>query len=364
MNTTLTLTKASLVMFLRNRQALFFSLFFPLVIMVIFGLIGFDKPPQFDVGIVTGHPQPATSQMVNQIKTVSVFKIHEGTKDDELKALDDGSRVVVLQIPDDFVTTAPGSPAKTMTVWTNEGQAAQAQAVVSILSTFLDKTTLALAHAPTLFTLNEQVVNSKNLRYIDFLLPGLIAMSVMQMSVFSVAFVFVQYKEKGVLKRLLATPMQPGQFVAANVITRLSVSVLQAAIFLAIGVLFLHAHVLGSYLLVTLCVVLGSLMFLGLGFAVSGLSMTVDSVPALANLFVFPQLFLGGVFFSIDNMPHWLQVVSKLLPLTHFANAIRDVMTKGAGFGAIGWDILIMAIWAAVLIAIATVTFSFQEKDN
>jgi ABC-2 type transport system permease protein len=95
------------------------------------------------------------------------------------------------------------------------------------------------------------------LRYIEFLLPGLIALSVMQMSVFSVAFVFTQYKEKGVLKRLLATPMKPLQFVAANAITRLIVSVVQAAIFIVMGILLFKVHIIGSYWLLhcALCLV-------------------------------------------------------------------------------------------------------------
>ena len=86
-----------------------------------------------------------------------------------------------------------------------------------------------------LFTLQEQKMEVKNFRYIDFLLPGLIAMSVMQMSVFSVAFVFTQYKEKGILKRILATPLRPVQFVTANVFTRLLVATAQAGIFIVLG---------------------------------------------------------------------------------------------------------------------------------
>ncbi len=364
MNTTYVLTVSALKMFFRNKQALFFTLFFPLSIMIIFGLIGFDKPPQFDVGLVTRQSQPATQQFLDKVKAVQVFKMHEGTLDEQLKDLKAGNLAVVLDVPGDFITSGAPAQPKQLTVYINEGQQAQAQTVVSFLGQYLDKTTLALTHAPSYFTVKQEVVDSKHLKYIDFLLPGLIAMSVMQMSVFSVAFVFVQYKEKGVLKRLLATPMRPGQFVAANVFTRLTVSVLQASIFLIAGVLLFKAQVIGSYFLVALCVVLGALMFLGLGFTVSGISSSVDTVPALANLFVFPQLFLGGVFFDIANMPKWLQVISKLLPLTHFSTAIRAVMTKGATFGDIGWDLLAMLIWSIVLIGIATVTFSIQEKDS
>ncbi|MEK7537405.1 MAG: ABC transporter permease, partial [Patescibacteria group bacterium] len=99
-----------------------------------------------------------------------------------------------------------------------------------------------------------------------------------------VAFVFADYKEKGILKRLLATPMKPQQFVTAQVITRLIVALAQSAILLAVGVWLLHTHVYGSLWLVALIAIVGSVMFLGLGFTISGLANTVDSVPAIANL--------------------------------------------------------------------------------
>ncbi len=362
-NPTRTLTIASIKMFVRNRQALFFTLFSPLLIMVILGLIGFDKPQSFDIGLVAQNPSAETKVFVDQIKNFSVFKVHEGTLDEELTQLKDGERTVVVSVPFDFITsTAPVSP-KELQVYINESKQGEAQAVISILSQYLDRTTLGLVAAPTYFTVKQEIVDSQHLKYIDFLLPGLIAMSVMQMAVFSVAFVFVQLKEKGVLKRLMATPMLPRHFVTAQIITRLLVSLAQAAIFIAVGVLALHAHVLGSYWLVLLCVILGGLMFLGLGFSISGLSKTVESVPAIANLSVFPMLFLGGVFFSISNMPMWLQHIAKFLPLTFFSTALRSVMTKTATFGDIKWDLLGMAVWAVILIGAATFSFRFQEKE-
>ena len=90
----------------------------------------------------------------------------------------------------------------------------------------------------------------------------------------------------------------------------------------------------------------------------------VESVPALANLIVFPMLFLGGTFFPVTGMPGWLQAIAKLLPLTFFSTALREVMTKDAGLGAIKWDILGMLAWGAVLISTAILTFSFQERES
>jgi ABC-2 type transport system permease protein len=116
--------------------------------------------------------------------------------------------------------------------------------------------------------------------------------------------------------------------------------------------------------LLALAVVLGAVMFLGLGFSVSGFAKTVDSVPVFANLVVFPMMFLGGTFFAVSNMPPWLQTVAHLLPLTFFSDAVRQIMTVGAGLSEVKWDLVGMAVWAAILITLATITFSFQEKDS
>lgn len=358
------LLRASALVFLRSRQALFFTLFMPLVIMVIFGLIGFDRPQTYDIGLVTvGAVRPQTAAFLDRLKSFEVLDVHEGTAADERAALEDGDRVLLLTVPGDLIDAAAGG-AQELTLAVNRAQPAQAQAIRSILDQMLDKTSLALAGAQPAFAVREEAVDSRDLKYIDFLLPGLIAMSVMQMSVFSVAFMFVQYKEKGVLKRLAATPMRPLDFVGANAVTRLVVSMVQTAIFVAVGVLLLDAHMLGSYVLLTLCVALGALMFLGLGFTVSGIAKTVESVPALANLMVFPMLFLGGVFFAVDSMPDWLQAFAKLLPLTFFSDALREVMTRDAGIGAIGGDLLGMLAWGVLLIGAATLTFRIQERDN
>jgi len=364
MYTTYKLTIASLKMFLRSRQALFFTLFMPLMIMLIFGYIGFDKPTSIDVGLVTHNPNATTAQFIAEVKKLPTFAIHEGTLEEEKAQLDQGNRSVILDVPDSTIPAAKGETAQPITAYTNAGKAAESGAVLSILNQAIDQLTFSQAHVTPIVSVQKQEVNSHNLRYIEFLLPGLIALSIMQMSVFSVAFVFTQYKEKGTLKRLLATPMKPIQFVVANTITRLIVSVAQAAIFIIAGILLFHAHVVGSYLLLFLIVVLGAIMFLGLGYTISGLAKTTDSVPAIANLIVFPMLFLGGTFFSISQMPWWLQMIAKYLPLTFFSTALRDVWTKGAGIHDVAWNLLAMIIWGVVLISLATVTFRFQEKDS
>jgi ABC-2 type transport system permease protein len=358
------LTIASIKMFLRNHQAIFFSLFMPLIILFIFGSIDFDKPGKMQIGLVTHAPSLQTAQFVKQIRAVKTLAIDVGTLESELAQLNGGNRTAVIDVPDDLLSRGNSSEPRQLSVYVNAGRPVEAQIALAFLNQLADHVSLAVAGAPLLFTIKQQSVAAHNFRYIEFLLPGVIAMAIMQMSVFSVAFVFTRYKEQGILKRLLATSMRPHQFVIANIITRLFMAVTQTSLFIALGIVNFHIHVAGSFWLLAVCVILGALMFLGLGFTISGLSKNLETAPLLANIVVFPMLFMGNVFFSVSNMPPWLRWFADYLPLTFFSGAMRGVMTDGAGVFGIKRELISMVLWASGLIALAIFTFRFQERDS
>ena len=360
-----TLTIAAIKMFVRNKQSAFFSLFMPLMIMSVFAFIGFDSVPTTNIGVVADNPNQPTEQFITQLAAIENFEVVRGTAADERAAIDSGDREIVLIIPDDLIPApdqiAPVEP-QILPVLTSVQKPQQVQNGLSVINQILNKTNLAIAQTPAFFKLEIEEVSSSNARYIDFLLPGIIAMAIMQMSIFSVSFVFADYKEKGILKRLMATPMRPYQFVAANIITRLLVALAQTAILMAIGVFFIKTQIIGSYPLIFLISTLGGIMFLGLGFVISGIAKTVETVPALANVVAFPMLFLSGIFFPIEAMPDLLRNVVQFLPLTYFANSLREVMGGGASFADIATNIYFMIGWSVLLIGLATFTFRFEEK--
>ncbi len=353
-----TLSIASAKMFIRNKQALFFTFFMPLVFMMVFGLIGRDKIVKMDIGVVAVSPSVSDRQFIESLKQIPTFAITEGAEDKERAALDKGDRILVLLFPEN--STQGNSTIRALI---NEGKAPEAQGALMIMSQVVAKQALEIAHIEPSISIKPEVINARNLKYIDFLLPGLIAMAIMQMSVFSVAFVFADYRQKGVLKRLLATPLKPFSFVGANIVTRLVVSLVQATTLILIGVFVFNASVVGSYVWVFLFVILGALMFLCLGFTISSFAKTVETVPAIANLIILPMMFLGGVFFPISSFPNWLQYIAKLLPLTPFSSALRSVMIDGAGLNIISKDLGFLLLWVLALMTLATLTFKFQEKQ-
>jgi ABC-2 type transport system permease protein len=348
------LTIASLKMFVRNKQAIFFTFFTPLLIMLIFGAIGLDRAPNIDIGVVvSGNISKEQQQFTNQLRNIDLFTVHVGTERAEREALNQDERAIILQWRDQ----------RTLNILRNVSDP-EAPTAISIINQIFDRAALSAAQVTPAIAVAVEDINVNNLTYIDFLLPGLVALSIMQLSVFSIAFVFVDYKEKGILKRVIATPVRPYQFVIANIITRLIVAVFQAGFFIALGVILFNVQIIGSFWLIGLIIILGATMFLGLGFAISGLSKTTDAVPAFANLIVFPMLFLGGTFFAIESMPPWLQYIARLLPLTYFSTALREVMNKGAGIGDIIINLLLIIAWAIILVGLAILTFRFEERKG
>jgi ABC-2 type transport system permease protein len=347
------LTIASLKMFVRNRQALFFTFFTPLLIMVIFGAIGFNSAPKISVGIVLeGNIGVPSEYLLKGVQSIPSFKLFYGSQAEEKQALLEGNRAVVVDV---------SHMSDTLPVYVNGGDSSS-QIALSIINQLIDRASLMQANLKPLVNVMPEQVSVHNLKYIDFLLPGLVALSIMQLGLFSVAFVFVEYKQRGILKRILATPVKPYQFVLANIITRFIMSFIQAALFITLGVLLFGVTIVGSYWLIALVVALGASLFLSLGFIISGIAKTTDSVPALANLVAFPMMFLGGIFFSIDAMPVWLQYISRILPITYFSTALRDIMNKGADFNMISFNVGILIIWVVVLVSLAIYTFQFEEK--
>lgn len=205
---------------------------------------------------------------------------------------------------------------------------------------------------------------ANGMNYVDFVIPGLITMSILQMAIFAIAFVVAQYKEKGVLKRLMATPMRPIDFLSAQVLSRLIISVAQVILLVSTAILALNFTFHGSYLSLIILTILGALVFLSLGFIVAGISKTVETVPAIANLIIFPMIIFGNIFFPLNSAPNWLQTIADKLPVRYLADGMRDVMTGGLSLYDIRGDILGLLVWLVIFAFIAQRVFSLAGKDN
>jgi ABC-2 type transport system permease protein len=204
-----------------------------------------------------------------------------------------------------------------------------------------------------------ETVNSRDLGYIDFLVPGILGLTIMQLGIFGVAFGFVQLKRTGALRRLFATPTPPGYFLAAQIASRLLLGLAQVGILLGIGLWF-GLNLVGSVFLILAVAVVGAVIFLGVGFSVAGWAKNEDQAAPVANLISLPMMFLSGTFFPRDAMPEFLRVVTEFMPLTYLNHALRTIANEGAGVAEISGDLLGMAVWAVIAFVVAVRLFSWE----
>lgn len=346
---------ASVLMFVRNRAAVFFSLFLPLVIMLIFGVLNFEGSTTFQLGLVDEANTEASRTLVSSIEGVESFEVTTGDRDETLGALEDGEHEMVLVIPSGWGENRT-YPALTAYAATNAQQDAQIGALILdsiVLRFFAGSTDL-----PESMVTVEQVA-VRDLGYIDFLVPGIVGMTVMQLGLFGVAFGFVQLKRTGALRRLFATPTSPAYFLGAQVASRLIIAFVQVVILFGIGILF-GLQMFGDYASLAVIVLLGSVIFLAVGFSIAGWAKNEDQAAPVANLISLPMMFLSGVFFPRDAMPDFLASITQYMPLTYVNEALRAVVNEGASLASLGPQLLGMGIWTVITFLLAVRLFRWE----
>lgn len=190
-------------------------------------------------------------------------------------------------------------------------------------------------------------------RYIDFLIPGLLGMNVMNAAMWGIGFALVEMRQRKLLKRFLATPMRRSDFLLALTSSRLVLMLIEVGLLLGFGVLVFRMKVLGSLAAILLVGTVGALSFAGVGLLTACRAEKIESVSGLINLVMLPMWVFSGVFFSYERFPAVVQPFIKALPLTALNDALRATILEGAPLSAQGGRLLLMAIWGVVSFALA-----------
>jgi ABC-2 type transport system permease protein len=351
-----TLTVASFKMYIRQREAIIWTFVFPLLVIVLFSFVKFDGLGKMHLGVVNEAGSEGTP-LLAALKNVKSFEVTEGSKSVEVQELEKGERDIVLLIPSGF----HDSPDAVLTAYADaEAKPQEAQLGSLILQRVLDELTFSRTPHMNRALVHLEPLKTRNLAYIDFLIPGVLAMSIMQMGIFGVAFSFVSLKKRGILRRLWVTPIRPVDFVAAQVATRVVVLLLQIALMIGVGILFLHLHFAGNLLSLFVVGLLGAVIFLGFGFAIAGISRSEDQVAPLANIISLPMMLLSGVFFSRSNLPGFIHTITDFFPLTYLADGMRSIAIDGASLLQIGPQVIGLVVWGAIAVVIAIKMFRWE----
>ena len=315
------------------------------------------------IGVVDQAHSGVSKSVVKTLRGFNAVTVYEGSQSEEQAALVAGKRDLVAVLPPEFGTFVNGKPAPaTVTADLNEGRQAQAQVSLAIVEQLAARAAFSASGVAQAYTVVPRQQQGNDLTYVDFLVPGIIGFSVMSTGVFSLAYGLVRLKATGSLRRLIATPMHRSDFLAAQVITRVIMSVVQVVILLAVSTVIFKFKLHGNLGSLVVTAALGATVFIALGFVIAGVSKNEDSVPALANLITLPMMFLSGVFYSTDAVPTWLRVASDRLPLTYLNDALRSITLDGASLWAVRWDLLWLVAWLAALALLAVRSFRWEDK--
>ena len=342
----------------RDRQAIFFGLFFPLVFMFIISFASGGDPEPIELGIVNNANNNISTDFIASLESTLLFNITIGNEEELREQLIAGDKTVVLVLPDNFQDS--GTPAD-LTVLIDASQVRQAAIVMPVLRTALVDVERQLRNTEPLFDLNVEDVQSRTQSYLDFVVPGLLAFSIMNIAIAGSGFNIVEYRRKGILKRLFVTPIQPRDFIGGLVIARLSICLVQITGLILAAIFLFHVVFVGNLLSLYLFILVGTVIFLCIGFCLGSIARTQQAIIAIGNLVTFPQMILSGIFFPIEALPDLVQPLAKMLPLSFISTGLREIAINGAGLLELVPSIIGMGLWAVVVLVLSIRLFVWKE---
>jgi ABC-2 type transport system permease protein len=341
------LSTAGIKGFLRDRAALFFIFLFPLMFLVIFGLLFRDSGTEkIQIGLVGQGPVASSLQ---QLPVVEVKKFD--TVDDAVAAVKAGDLPGAVIENGDNVQLRFAASDQT-----------QAGIINGLVSSVVSQSNIAATGQRPKFTFQPSQVEDESLNAIQYLTPGILSWAVASAGVFGSALTFVAWRKKQVLRRLWLAPVSPLTVLSSRVGVTLGIAVLQAIMFVGVASLPLFGLKLsGTWYLAIPVFLLGMLAFFAIGLLVGAFAKTEEAANGAAQIVVLPMAFLSGTFFPIDRAPGWLQTVSEIFPLRHMNDGMQDFLVRGKGAEALLLPCGILLGFTIVVGFLATRVFRWDD---
>jgi len=326
---------------LRQPEAVFWVFVFPLLLALALGYAFREKPPdRIPIGVVDG---PGAAELAAALGESPALRVRTYTADAGREALRVGRISLLVETSPDvafsFDPTRPDSRIARLEANEALQRSAGRNDVVDV---------------------GEHLVREKGSRYIDFLMPGIIGLNLMGTSMWGIGFAIVTARTQKLLKRLVATPMNRGEYMISQLISRLLFLAAEVVVLVGFAWIVFDVGVRGSILLLSFFCLLGAAVFAGLGILVASRAETIEGVSGLMNLVMVPMWLFSGVFFSADRFPDSTQPFIRALPLTALNDALRGVMIEGVGITDLLPETAILLAWGVVSFGVALRIFRWK----
>ncbi len=419
MKRTMIIFKAVTKNWLRSRSGLFFSIMFPVLLLLVFGSVfGGQGTSTYGLFIqnldIDGTPtelSEAFAEALNSTQTftirniplditdlrsyarevlgplggnIRILVISEGFQDDLINGtlkvrvgitynttltmyqfyepfMNETEKMSVQQGMEQVVQYNASLPdRKASLTLILDGSDQSSGIVKSIIVSVANAFNYELIGAKNVVTFQEEPFTEGQLRTVDFYLPGVISAFIMTNGIIGVTTNTTEFKRRGIIKRLSITPLGKIEWILGNVLSQTLLNLMLTAIIVVVGWLIFSVQVIPDVFSVIL-IFLGSILFSGIGMLLSGLIKDVEAASAIGNAIAFPMMFLSGAYWPVEFMPDYMQSIAKMLPLTYFAEGLRSAMIYKYAEGIITNTIIVSAL-AIVFILLGSLVTRWKEK--
>jgi len=338
--------------FIRDRSALGWNILFPVLIVAGFAFVFSGKPlDQYKVGVYAGAPEQKLATAKEEqaffhtgyIQFIPVTRLAPAITKVERHQLD-----MLFDLDNGHYWINSDSPKGYMLERVLYGAA--------IVETGGGNAPMAVVAD----RYQRQIVNGREIRYVDWVMPGVLAMNMMFSSLFGVGYVIVRYRKNGVLRRLQATPLSAFEFLSAQIISRLWLIMAITIMVYAGANLFIDFTMFGSYWNLLLVFTLGAVSLISMGLLVAARIRSEELAGGILNLVSWPMMFLSGVWFSLEGTNPLMQKLALVFPLTHIIDAARSIMIDGASLMDVSTQLVVLATMSAVFLLLGAVLFRWK----
>jgi ABC-2 type transport system permease protein len=338
------LTSVRVKEFVREPEAMFWTFIFPVLLTAGLGIAFKSRPAdRAPVGVVA--ERPGADSLLVMLRRDPELDARPMSESDARAALASGDITVLAE---------PDGPARVTYVF----DSVRSDARVARL--LVDRALQRGSGAAQPVEVREEFVSERGARYVDFLVPGLLGMNLMGSGIWGIGFSIVDARKRRFLKRLVATPMSRGEYLAAYLFSRLGLLVAEVVVLVGFGALVFGVPLRGPIWELALIVVLSALAFGGLGLLLASRADTTEGVSGLMNLAMLPMWIFSGVFFASSKFPHAIQPFIHALLLTAVNDALRANMLRGVGLGAILPELAVIGVWLVACFGIALRLFRWR----
>ena len=351
---------AQMKMYIRNRQALFWSLAFPLIFVLVFGIFYGAESDATTLAVIDNADDDMSHALVERLSGIEGLELTRIADEAEARRqVFDGELGFALILPQGLAEAARSDPPARITMIYDDTRPF-GSVVIGFVESFVSRANMEIAGVRPSVALAPERVSGLNMSRIDTAMPGIAIWGVMSFSIIGIATALTTYREKRILLRIDATPLKVSVFFVTKALSYMILALIQITILLGVAALVFGAALNGNFLHMALIVVFVNLVFLNLGFIVAAFSRTTAAASGLGNVIVLPLLLLSGVFFPTEALPDIVRYVVEFLPLSPALVAMRGIALEARPIWDFPVELATIACWLAITALVATRVFKFR----